>query len=97
MKKKFISIALCLTLIAGALALSSCTANTAGNADGNGTTSTDSANKDTEAATKEKETQSSVIGEAESMVGEAKDRIMNGMGDPRFSDYPHRGITPGGK
>ncbi|MBE6583770.1 MAG: hypothetical protein E7649_02130 [Ruminococcaceae bacterium] len=106
MKNKIIAIALCLAMCIGALTLVSCTANTAGNTDesanGKETTTTEAATNNTEAATNNTEAEtrnadsrSSVIDRAESMIDDMTDGM--GMGDPQFSNRPHRGMTPYGK
>ncbi len=111
MKKKIIAIALCLTVCIGAMTLVSCTANTSGTTGGTGTgsgnsgttnsesTTTATQNKETttEAMPGNSETESSLIGDAKSIVDDVTNGITNGMGDPRFSDHPHRGMTPSGK
>ena len=91
MKKKIIAVILCLVMSVTALSLVSCTSNMAGN------TETDTNGKTTTAETQKTETESSVIGEAESIIGHAARGMRNKMGDPHFSDFPHRGMTPDGK
>jgi len=99
MKNKIIAIALCLAMCIGALTLVSCTANTAGNTDesanGKETTTTEAATNNTEAETRNADSRSSVIDRAESMIDDMTDGM--GMGDPQFSNRPHRGMTPYGK
>ena len=94
MKKNIIAIALCLIMCFGSAALASCTANTAGNGN-NGTGTGSTATTETKAETKE--TESSVKDGAESAVDSITDGMRNRMGDPHFSEYPHRGTTPSGK
>ena len=95
MKNKIIAIALCLVICIGALSLASCTAGTNGGANDTTATSTE---KNTEKATeKPTETQTNAIEGAESIVGDVTDGMRGHMGDPRFSDFPHRGVTPRGK
>ena len=93
MKKNIIAIALCLVMCVGSLTLASCTANTAGNGGGTGTGSTAT----TETKVETKETESSVVDGAESVVDGITDGMRNRMGDPHFSEFPHRGVTPNGK
>lgn len=91
MKKNIIAIALCLVMCVGSLTLASCTANTAGNGGGTGSTAT------TETKAETKETESSIVDGAESVVDGITDGMRNRMGDPHFSEFPHRGVTPNGK
>ena len=91
MKKKIIAIALCLVTCIGAASLASCTAGTNGGAKETTATTTEKA---TEATT---EKQTNAIEGAESIVGDITGGMRNRMGDPNFSDFPHRGVTPSGK
>lgn len=77
----------------GSASLASCTANTAG--DGNGTGTGSTATTETKAETKE--TESSIMDGAESAIDGITDGMRNRMGDPHFSEFPHRGATPSGK
>jgi hypothetical protein len=95
MKKKILAIALCLVLCVSAVSLASCTAGTNGGAtDATTTTTEKTTEKHTEKAT---EKQTNAIEGAESIVGDITDGVRDRMGDPRFFDHPHRGITPSGK
>ena len=95
MKKKIIAIALCLMLCVSAASLASCTASTNGGATGTTATTTEkTTEKNTEKAT---EKQTNAIEGAESMIGDVTDGMRGRMGDPNFSDFPHRGVTPSGK
>ena len=86
-------------LCVSAASLASCTAGTNGGANDTTATATE---KNTEKATekvteKVTEKETNVIEGAESIVGDITDGVRDRMVDPRFSDFPHRGVTPGGK
>ena len=95
MKKKIIAIAMSLVTCIGAASLASCTAGTNGGAGETVATTTEKATEKVTEATTEKQT--NAIEGAESIVGDITDGVRDRMGDPRFSDYPHRGVTPSGK